>query len=486
MMENLDLWPALPMLVLTGVILSLALVIAFFRRLSLSCGLSVLGLAMTLAAIVWVALQTDGPWPVTPLLVVDSYGLLFSALVVLVSMLIALMAYSYQANRGDHQDEFFLLLLLATLGGMTLALSAHFASLILGLELLGVSLYAMISYPSHGHFSLEAGLKYLILSGVSSAFILFGIALLYGAFGSLAFSDLNVAQLSADSDAHWLMLAGITLLLAGMAFKLSLAPFHMWTPDVYEGAPAPVAAFLGTVSKASIFAVLLRLFINVDGFDDDTLMTGLYWLALLSILIGNILALMQTSIKRLLAYSSTAQMGYLMVAFIAASALPGRPMAVEAAVMFLIAYVLTTLGAFGVVTLMSTDDAEHDTDGIEAYVGLFWRRPLLASFMTAMMLSLAGIPLTAGFIGKFYIFTTGVQNQLWSLLAIAVVGSGIGLFYYLRVVYAMTRPAKDDTRSSLPMTGGWALLAITLLLIGLGVYPTPLVNWVSQMTQQLL
>jgi NADH-quinone oxidoreductase subunit N len=486
MMENLDLWPVVPMLVLTGVILSLALVIAFFRRLSLSCGLSVLGLAMTLAAIVWVALQTGGPWQVTPLLIVDSYGLLFSALVVLASLLIALMAYSYQANRGDHQDEFFLLLLLATLGGMTLAVSAHFASLILGLELLGVSLYAMISYPSRGHFSLEAGLKYLILSGVSSALILFGIALLYGAFGSLAFSDLNVAQIPADSDELWLMLAGITLLLAGMAFKLSLAPFHMWTPDVYEGAPAPVAAFLGTVSKASIFAVLLRLFINVDGFNNDTLMTGLYWLALLSILIGNILALMQTSIKRLLAYSSTAQMGYLMVAFIAASALPGRPMAVEAAVMFLIAYVFTTLGAFGVVTLMSTDDAEHDTDDIAAYVGLFWRRPLLASFMTAIMLSLAGIPLTAGFIGKFYIFTTGVQNQLWSLLAIAVVGSGIGLFYYLRVVYAMTRPAKDDTRSSLPMTGGWALLAITLLLIGLGVYPTPLVNWVSQMTQQLL
>lgn len=490
MTDNLDLWAVLPMIVLAALILSLALVIAFFRRLSISCAVAVLGLAVTFATIIWLARQTGGPWQVTPLLIVDSYSLLFSGIAILASLLIALMAYSYQASRGDHQDEFYLLLLLATLGGMTLAMSAHFASLILGLELLGVSLYAMISFPSRGLFSLEAGLKYLILSGVSSALILFGIALLYGAFGSLAFGDLNFQQIEPGSDEHWMTLAGSALLLAGMAFKLSLVPFHMWTPDVYEGAPAPTTAFLGTVSKACIFAVLLRLFINVDGFSDHTLMTGLYWLAVFSILIGNILALMQTSIKRLLAYSSTAQLGYLMVAFIAASALPGRELAVEAAVMFVIAYVLTTLGAFGVVTLMSVADAEHDTDELSAYVGLFWRRPLLASFMTAMLLSLAGIPLTAGFIGKFYIFTTGVQNQLWSLLTILVVGSGIGLFYYLRVVYAMARPVDGDdgtaTLNTLPITGSWALLLVTLVLIGLGVYPTPLVNWVSQMTQELL
>ncbi|MFT4851704.1 MAG: NADH-quinone oxidoreductase subunit N [Candidatus Pseudothioglobus sp.] len=490
MTDNLDLWAVLPMIVLAALILSLALVIAFFRRLSISCAVAVLGLAVTFATIIWLARQTGGPWQVTPLLIVDSYSLLFSGIAILASLLIALMSYSYQASRGDHQDEFYLLLLLATLGGMTLAMSAHFASLILGLELLGVSLYAMISFPSRGLFSLEAGLKYLILSGVSSALILFGIALLYGAFGSLAFGDLNFQQIEPGSDEHWMTLAGSALLLAGMAFKLSLVPFHMWTPDVYEGAPAPTTAFLGTVSKACIFAVLLRLFINVDGFSDHTLMTGLYWLAVFSILIGNILALMQTSIKRLLAYSSTAQLGYLMVAFIAASALPGRELAVEAAVMFVIAYVLTTLGAFGVVTLMSVADAEHDTDELSAYVGLFWRRPLLASFMTAMLLSLAGIPLTAGFIGKFYIFTTGVQNQLWSLLTILVVGSGIGLFYYLRVVYAMARPVDGDdgtaTLNTLPITGSWALLLVTLVLIGLGVYPTPLVNWVSQMTQELL
>jgi NADH-quinone oxidoreductase subunit N len=489
-LANLNLWPVLPMIVLASAILSLALVIAFFRRLSLTCGLSVLGLAMTLVAIVWVA-QQAGSWQVTPLLIVDPYGLLFSAVAVLASLLIALLAYSYQACRGHHQEEFYLLLLLATLGAMTLAVSTHFVSLMLGLELLGVSLYAMISYPQRGLFSLEAGLKYLILSGVSSALILFGIALLYGAFGSLAFSDINFQRIPADSDDRLLVLAGSTLVIVGMAFKLSLAPFHMWTPDVYEGAPC-------------IFAVLLRFFIVVDAFSVDALMTGVYWLALLSILIGNILALMQTSIKRLLAYSSTAQLGYLMVAFMAASALPGRVLAVEAAVMFIIAYVLTTLGAFGVVTLMSNADVEHDTDDLSAYVGLFWRRPLLASFMTAMLLSLAGIPLTAGFIGKFYIFTTGVQSQLWVLLAILVVGSGIGLFYYLRVVYAMARPAETGdsgaSRSSavsaistlavadsaLPITGGWALLAVTLMLIGLGVYPTPLINWVSEMAQVLL
>ena len=276
------------------------------------------------------------------------------------------------------------------------------------------------------------------------------------------------------------------MMLAGIGFKLSLVPFHMWTPDVYEGAPAPVAGFLATISKGSVFVALMRFFLAVDGYQYDSIMTGLYWIAGLSMLLGNILALLQSSIKRLLAYSSIAQFGYLMVAFIAISELAGKHLAIEAAVFFLIAYFITTIGAFGVVTIMSDKSEDHDLDSLDAYEGLFWRRPLLAAFMSIMLLSLAGIPLTAGFVGKFYILASGVESQLWPLLVIVVIGSGIGLFYYLRVIYAMTKKAAENTDITVSAAAGWTMAVVTLVLLVLGVYPGPVIEWVSNMALQLV
>ena len=339
----------------------------------------------------------------------------------------------------------------------------------------------MISYPTKGLKSLEAALKYLILSGVSSALILFGIALLYAVLGTLSFSEMGETYFQSTGYDRLFILVGSGMMLSGIAFKLSLAPFHMWTPDVYEGAPAPVTAFLATVSKGCIFAVLLRLFLVLDTFQYDAVLTGLFWLAVLSILVGNILALMQTSIKRLLAYSSIAQLGYLMVAFIAASILGGKSLAIEASSFFIIAYFFTTIGAFGVVTIMSMDNDDQDTDLMKDYEGLFWRRPILAAFMSVMMLSLAGIPLTAGFVGKFYVIAAGVQSELWTLLILVVIGSGIGLFYYLKVIYTMTKQPLSDEVIKVPLTGGWALATVTVCLLVLGIYPTSLIDWLSKM-----
>jgi NADH-quinone oxidoreductase subunit N len=476
-----DLLAIAPIITLTGVILTVMMVIAFARNLALTCICASLGLALTLGVILWVSFNLE-PRYVTPLLVVDAYSLLFSSIIVMGAFFICLLAYSYHADRGEKQDEYLLLLLLSTLGGIILAHSAHFASFILGLELVGVPLYAMISYPVRGFFSLEAALKYLILSGVSSAVILFGVAFLFAATGSLSFEGMANATANM-AEASLFTLIGTTLLLAGMAFKLSLVPFHMWTPDVYEGAPAPTTAFLATVSKGGIFAVLLRFFVSIDGFRFESLMESIFWVALLSIITGNLLALMQDKIKRVLAYSSIAHLGYLLVAFLAASEIGGQQLAIEACIFFLIAYFITTIGAFGVITVMSGSGSgsasEHDTDQLSRYEGLFWRRPLLATFFSAMLLSLAGIPLTVGFIGKFYIFAAAVQSGLWLLIIAMVVGSGIGLFYYLRIIFAMTKQPKSEEEIIIPLAGGWALGMVSILLIVLGVFPTPVVQWVT-------
>jgi NADH-quinone oxidoreductase subunit N len=344
----------------------------------------------------------------------------------------------------------------------------------------------MISYPSKGLFGLEAALKYLILSGVSSAFILFGAAMMFAVLGTLSFSEMASSAQAQSTIEHWFILIGTTMVLAGIGFKLSLVPFHMWTPDVYEGAPAPATALLATISKGGIFAALLRFFLSFDGYQYNLITESLFWIAILSIVIGNVLALMQTKIKRVLAYSSIAHLGYLMVAFVSASILSGKQLAIEASIFFLFAYFITTIGAFGVVAIMSCESQGSDKDEISHYQGLFWRRPLLAAFFSAMLLSLAGIPLTLGFVGKFYIVAAGVESELWALLVAVVIGSGIGLFYYLRIIFSMTTHTGSDEPIAIPATGGWALGTLAFLLVYLGVYPTLVVDWVSSVAKSMI
>jgi|TARA_B100000315_G_scaffold255437_1_gene298756 NADH-quinone oxidoreductase subunit N len=485
-LSNTQLVALLPLITFATVITIVLLAIPFWRSLKGICALTVVGLLISLATIIWTSPTAPSA---TPLLVIDAFASLFMTLICLATLAVALLAYDYLKGRDGQQEEFFLLLLLAALGAMVLVCSSHFASFLLGLELLGISLYALISFPIRGLATLEAALKYLILSGVASAFLLFGAALIYAAQGTLSFEQLGRQgfNLAAGSDRLYII-AGSALMLAGIGFKLSLVPFHMWTPDVYQGAPAPVTAFVATVSKGAIFAILLRFFILTDAYEYQSIVIGLSIIAILSMLAGNLLALMQSSIKRILAYSSIAHLGYLLVAFIVAGIAGGAALAVEAASYFLVAYFITTLGAFGIVSIMSS--GEQDLDDIASYEGLFSRRPFLAASFTAMLLSLAGIPLTVGFVGKFYIFAAGVQGARWLLLAALIVGSGIGLFYYLRIVFAMTKRSPDQgetpsTQITIPVAGGWVLLSLTGLLVALGIYPTPLIELIDRMVQSL-
>jgi NADH-quinone oxidoreductase subunit N len=383
-----------------------------------------------------------------------------------------------KAGYPGNREELYLLILMAAAGGLVLVAAQHLAGLFIGLELLSVPVYGLVAYAFFNKRSLEGGIKYMVLSAAGSAFLLFGMALLYADAGTLSFTGIGKA-IEATGMPSTLASLGLGMMLVGLGFKLSLVPFHLWTPDVYEGAPAPVAAFLATASKVAVFAVMVRLFQISPAASSGVLTDVMSVIAVASILVGNLLALTQTNLKRLLGYSSIAHFGYLMIAMVAS-----KGMAVEAINVYLVTYVLTSLGAFGVITLMSSPYSGRDADAMFEYRGLFWRRPYLTAVLTVMMLSLAGIPLTAGFIGKFYIIATGVESHLWWLTGSLVVGSAIGVFYYLRVMVTLYLQDSKIQRHDAPFNwgyraGGVMLLGISLLAFFLGVYPQPLLTLVQ-------
>jgi len=473
-MKLTELLALLPLLILAGGIVIVMLQIAFWRNLPLTVGL----VALTLLAGTFSALPDGTSMPVTPLLMADDYALLFTMLFCLAALITALFSTDYLGQRGDEPEEYFLLLLLSTLGACVLAFANHLASLLLGMELLSIALYALIAYPDKAPLPLEAATKYLVLSAAASATALFGFALLYAATGSLSFSGMNTGLTQAASQAIVLQVAAV-MVVAGLAFKLSLAPFHLWTPDVYQGAPSPVSGFLASVSKAAVFVVLMRWFVASDLFRFTALMQALAVLAGLSMIVGNLLALLQDNIKRMLAYSSIAHMGYLMIVLVAAAAPVNRAFAIEAASFYLVAYTATTLAAFALLAMLGAGHSGREQCQLQDISGLFWLHPGQALLLMVAMLSLAGIPLTAGFLAKFYVIGAASSGSHWFLLGTLVVGSAIGIYYYLRVVFYMSRrpeeyPAQPVMSQHWPArAAGWLLIATVLLL---GILPQPLLR----------
>src|SRR5688572_7516778 len=321
--------------------------------------------------------DTSAVWTIEPLFIFDGFGKFNVGLILLCSLAITMLSYAYFEQREERKEEYYILLILATLGAAALVISKHFVSLFLGLEILSVSLYSMIAYLRRRERSDEAGIKYLILAAFSSAFLLFGMALVYTVTGSLQFSGIGL-YLAANNSMPLLLLTGIGLMVVGVGFKLSVVPFHLWAADVYEGAPAPVTAFIATVSKGGMVVFLVRFFQEAGGANYSSLIFTV--IAIASMFIGNILALQQKNVKRILAYSSIAHLGYLLVAFLA-----GGTLGAEAVSFYLVAYFLTTTGAFGILVTLS--DKDRDAELIEDYRGLFWRRPLTAAIFTAMLLS---------------------------------------------------------------------------------------------------
>ncbi|HET7675402.1 MAG TPA: NADH-quinone oxidoreductase subunit N [Gammaproteobacteria bacterium] len=479
-MNLADLYAILPFDVMTAGTVIVLLVIAFHRNHALTLSLTLLTIVVSFY---WLIPTGDLlPRQVTVLFRLDAYAWYYIGLLLVTAAGTALLGYAYFTRREGLNEEFYVLLLIATLGGMVLVVADHFASLFLGLELLSVSLFAMVGYAMHQRGPLEASIKYLVLAGLASGLLLFGLALVYVSLGTMRFQFIGAAIAGRHALANPYLLIGFALVVAGLGFKLSLVPFHLWTPDVYQGAPAPVTAFIATVSKTAVFALLLRLWIETGAFRYPTVDLVLVIIAMLSMLAGNLAALLQRDVKRILAYSSIAHLGYLLVPFLA-----GGSQAIEAVNYYLAAYVLTSLAAFGVVSVVSSSADGDDVGDINDYRGLFWRRPWLAGMFTLSLLSLAGIPFTAGFIAKFYALLGGVHVANWWLVFTLVTGSAIGLFYYLRIIVALYAMSKEEAPVTRLQTGALyagaiALGVFTLALVIVGIYPDPLIYFIQHAT----
>jgi NADH-quinone oxidoreductase subunit N len=408
------------------------------------------------------------------LIVIDSYGILFLGIIYITAILITVLSYEYLRIQAGEREEYFIIMLVAVLGASVLVLSEHFISFFLGLETLSISLYILIAYLKWRDYCIEAGVKFLVIASLSTAFLLFGMGLIYAETGTMIFGDIlkNAGEQGMDSP---ILLTGLILMLAGIGFKLALVPFHMWTPDIYQGAPAPVTTFIATISKGAVLALALRLFFAIRGYEYRSLIIVISVISIISMFTGNFLALRQKSVKRLLAYSSIAQLGYLVITL-----LTGTDDGIRAAVFYLAAYMITTTGAFGMISILSV--CERDADNIEDMKGLFWNNPLISVALVLSMLSLAGLPLTAGFISKFYLVVAGVKSGLWLLAFSLIVNSAISLYYYLRVIMIMF--AEPERSGKLRMTSRVIFISVIVIagIVMLGILPSFLTEIISTST----
>jgi len=432
-------------------------------------GLALLGLVVA-------AFQTVGLWGKTGtdfagMVYLDNFSCFFYMIFLLGAALTILISRQYLEDYGKNLGEYYALILFATMGMMLMAAGAHLIMIFLGLEVMSIAVYVLAGLFREDVRSNEASLKYLILGSFSSAFLLFGMAMLYGAAGGTLFLSELPKRLVLETASHPLILAGIGLLLVGFGFKVASAPFHMWTPDVYEGAPTCVTAYMAVAVKAAAFAAFARVFFVAFGaFQVDW--TMLLWvLAVATMTIGNITAIAQTNIKRMLAYSSIAHAGYLLVALVAANELGAVSL-----LYYLLAYTLMNLGAFGVVILVGRKKDQYLN--IYDYSGLAAQHPVLAASMALFMFALAGIPPTAGFVGKFYIFSAAIKAGYIWLAIIGVMNSLVSVYYYLRITVLMyMKPAEAElgpVSFSPAQTAVVAVTAAGVLLIG--IFPGFLYN----------
>ncbi|OTQ61123.1 NADH-quinone oxidoreductase subunit N [Gilliamella apis] len=428
-----------------------------------------------------------GAHHVTALFTCDGYGLLYTSLILIISIVVASLAYRWFVQEEINHGLFYIILLFMTLGGITLVYASHLMSFFLGIELLSIPFIGLIGYQYIQTHALEAAIKYMILSAIASSFLLMGIAFYYATTGELTFSGLSY-QLSTMTYPSTLLLIGICLMLVGIGFKLSLVPFQLWLPDVYQGAPTVVSLLLSTVGKVAVFCAIARLFLLAPIVNNETIRIILVIMAFCSILWGNLLALMQSSLKRLLAYSSVAHFGYLLLALIAVQY---QVLALETIGVYLIGYIFANICVLGVISLESHSNELQDHEKEIDLSGLFWRRPILALAMGVGLLSLAGAPLTAGFVGRFLLVLLGVTAELWWLIAAVVIGSTIGLYFYSRLILNLyIRPpiSHDDFSSNNSIIKlKWQDIKVSELFIVIaalltmvcGVYPKWLFNLVS-------
>ncbi len=407
------------------------------------------------------------------MLSVGGTAALFDVLLALAGILTLLAARPYLRREVREYDEFYSLLLFALAGAIMLAHSAHLITFFLGIELMSISFYVLAGYFRSQPRSIEAALKYFLLGAFATGFLLYGIAMLYGSSGALSYTAIH-EHLQKGSALPTLLLIGVGLLLVGIGFKIAIVPFHQWVPDVYQGAPTVVTAFMSTVGKAAVVIGLIPLFQALQPAVETKVQVAVAMLSALTILLGNIVAVVQSNIKRMLAYSSIAHAGYLLMGFVAQSERGWAGMLFYAA-----AYVFMQLGAFVVVAIIEREN-EHRLE-LSDYAGLSRRHPVLAALMSIFLFSLTGLPPFAGFFGKYYLFTAAIAAGYTWLAIIAVIGTMISAYFYLGVLVAMYfREPHESLAVAHGSTAMWTLWLSCIAVLALGIFPTPFLQFLER------
>jgi NADH-quinone oxidoreductase subunit N len=471
-----DLLPILPLITtLTWAVL--LLVVDLFvppGRKAITAGLAALGFVASLTlTLLWRGAPATA---MNGMVVMDGFATLLNALFAVCGLAGVLFAYAYLQRMGIERGEYYVLLLFTVSGMMLMASAADLITIFLALELLSIPLYVLAGIARPRLASEEAALKYFLLGAFATGMLVYGIALVYGAAGSTQLSVIaaQLSQMTAAGNVPLIAYAGGGLILVGLSFKVGAVPFHMWTPDVYEGAPTPVAGFMSVAAKAGGFAALLRLLAWALPAMSLTWVPIVATLSALTMIVGNLAALVQTNLKRLLAYSSIAHAGYILMAVAALGTGTATAGAIAAALFYLLAYAVTNLGAWAVVVALEREYGTGLTP--QDYAGLGRKHPLLALAMTVFMLSLTGIPPTAGLIAKVYVFRAALDGGLMWLAIIGVITSFISAYYYLRVLVAMyMREGSPEVHLDRLTAGVVAVAAVATLLLGL--LPAPLMKF---------
>ena len=464
-----DLGQIAPIATLTGFMLFAIvadLVLPAKRRGGVIAMIAVVGLAYSLGTAAYRWLYAQGGPAYNGFATGDDFALFFEMLFAMLGILTVAISHSYLQRRGWRESEFHILILASIIGMMVLASATSLVTVFLGLELLSIALYVVCGFARHDNASQEAAAKYLLVGGFASAFVLYGMALVYGASGTTLIPEI-ANRLANASGSSPLLVLGVVLMGVGFAFKVSAAPFHMWTPDVYQGAPLPVTAFMSVGTKAAAFAMIVRVFAGGLPHLAPEWQVLLAFVAATSMVVGNLMAITQTSIKRLLAYSGIAQAGYVLIGVIA-----GGKAGLGAVLFYLFSYMFMNFGAFAVVTVLA--GADGDRDRLSDLDGLSRRSWPLAVLMTVFMLSLAGFPPFVGFFGKLFLFTAGVSAGYTWLVVLAVLMSVVSVYYYVRVLIPVwsSSTRTDAVPASISSQAAIALSGVASL--GLGLYPTAL------------
>jgi len=492
-----------PELILIGGALALLVAGTFRRDRSMAAASCIFTVAVAIAALVasWGLWQDVGGGAggarlaVADAVVIDGFAIFFAVVICVAVLLGALLAHGYLRQERLEAPSFYVLMMLSASGGLLMAKANDLILIFLGLEVLSIALYVLAGYHQRREASREAAIKYFVLGSFSSAFFLYGVALTYGSTGSTNLGFIS-EFLATQTVTGGVLLGGFALLLVGLGFKVAAVPFHMWTPDVYQGSPTPVTGFMAAAAKAAGFAALLRIFYSAFGAEQLDWKPIIWVLAVLSMVVGSTLAIVQTDVKRMLAYSSISHAGYILIGLQAAS-----DRGIAGSLFYLLAYTFLVAGSFATVAIVSRKGDAHT--GLEAYRGLSRDRPVLAFAFTVFLLAQAGVPFTSGFLAKFYVIAAAVESRSYAIAIIAMLASVVAAFFYLRLIVVMYM-AQDQTmagvgpeagsmgeggvatavatRVQVPVAAAIAIGLCLVFTIGAGLLPQPVIDFARHAT----